>query len=101
MLSGILAAVAMDWWECFLLCACGIVIGWKARGVLQVEASRSETEPPSRGWASEIGTFWDPQAKLTWMISISELSFACREKNKIIKARVCGGELEVHFLSGR
>ena len=33
----------------------------------------------------------------TWVISISELSFACKEENKIIKARVCGGELEVHF----
>ena len=31
MLSGILAAVAMEWWECCLVCACGVVIGWKAR----------------------------------------------------------------------
>ena len=34
---------------------------------------------------------------MTWVISISELSFACKEQNKIIKARVCGGELAVHF----
>ena len=97
MLSGILVAVAMEWWECCLVCACGVVIGWKARGVLQAEASGSKTEPPSSEWASEIGAFWDPQAEVTWMISISELSFACEEQNKIIKARVCGGELAVHF----
>lgn len=101
MLSGILAAVAMEWWECCLVCACGVVIGWKARGVLQAEASGSKTEPPSSEWASEIGAFWDPQAEVTWMISISELSFACEEQNKIIKARVCGGELAVHFPNGR
>ena len=100
MLSVILTAVAMEWWECILLCACGIVIGWKARGVLQVGASRSETELPSSGWASVVATFWDPPKKSTWVISISELSFACKEENKIIKARVCGGELEVHFPNG-
>ena len=54
MLGGILAAVAMEWWECCLVCACGVVIGWKARGVLQAEASGSKTEPPSSEWASEI-----------------------------------------------
>ena len=97
MLSGRVAAVAMEWWECCLVCACGVVIGWKARGVLQAEASGSKAEPPSSEWASEIGAFWDPQAEVTWMISISELSFACEEQNKIIKARVCGGELAVHF----
>ena len=101
MLSGILAAVAMEWWECCLVCACGVVIGWKARGVLQAEASGSKTEPPSSEWASEIGTFWDPRAKKTWRISISELSFACEGQNNIIKARVCGGELAVHFPNGR
>ena len=46
MLSGILAAVAMELWECCLVCACSVVIGWKARGVLQAEASGSKTEPP-------------------------------------------------------
>jgi len=97
MLSGILAAVAMEWWECCLVCACGVVIGWKARGVLQAEASGSKTEPPSSEWASEIGAFWDPRAKKRWRISISELSFECEEQNKNIKARVCGGDLEVHF----
>ena len=61
MLSVILTAVAMEWWECILLCVCGIVIGWEARGVLQVGASRSETELPSSGWASVMATFWDPQ----------------------------------------
>ena len=54
MLSGILAAVAMEWWECCLVCACGVVIGWKARGVLRAEATESKTEPPSSEWASEI-----------------------------------------------
>ena len=34
---------------------------------------------------------------MTWMISISELSFACEEQNSIIKARVCGENLAVHF----
>ena len=96
-LSGILAAVAMEWWECCLVCACGVVIGWKARGVLQAEASGSKTEPPSSEWASEIGTFWDPQSKKTWRISISELSFACEGQNHIIKARVCGEQFVVHF----
>ena len=100
MLSGILAAVAMEWWECCLVCACGVVIGWKARGVLQAEASGSKTEPPSSEWASEIGAFWDPQAEVTWMISISELSLACKENNTLMKARVCGGEVEVHFIIG-
>ena len=106
MLSGILAAVAMEWWECCLVCACGvvigwkargIVIGWKARGILQAEASGSKTEPPSSEWANEIGAFWDPRAKKRWRISISELSFECEEQNKNMKARVCGGDLEVHF----
>ena len=97
MLSGILAAVAMEWWECCLVCACGVVIGWKARGVLRAEATESKTEPPSSEWASEIGTFWDPRAKKTWRISISELSFACEGQNNIIKARVCGEQLAVHF----
>ena len=97
MLSGILAAVAMEWWECCLVCACGVVIGWKARGVLRAEATESKTEPPSSEWASEIGTFWDPRAKNTWRISISELSFACEGQNNIIKARVCGEQLAVHF----
>ena len=97
MLSGILAAVAMEWWECCLVCACGVVIGWKARGVLRAEASESKTEPPSNEWASEIGTFWDPQAKKTWRISISELSFACEGQNHIIKARVCGEQFVVRF----
>ena len=106
MLSGILAAVAMEWWECCLVCACGvvigwkargIVIGWKARGILQAEASGSKTEPPSSEWASDIGAFWDPRAKKRWRISISELSFECEEQNKNMKARVCGGDLEVHF----
>ena len=83
MLSGILVAVAMEWWECCLVCACGVIIGWKARGVLQAEASGSKTEPPSSEWASEIGAFWDPQAEVTWMISISELSFACEEQNNV------------------
>ena len=68
MLSGILAAVAMEWWECCLVCASGGVIGWKARGGRRAEASESKTEPPSSEWASEIGTFWDPQAKKTWRI---------------------------------
>ena len=97
MLSGILAAVAMEWWECCLVCACGVVIGWKARGILQAEASGSKTEPTSSEWASEIGAFWDPRAKKRWRISISELSFECEEQNQNIKARVCGGDLEVHF----
>ena len=97
MLSGVLAAVAMEWWECCLVCACGVVIGWKARGVLRAEATESKTEPPSSEWASEIGAFWDPRAKKRWRISISELSFECEEQNKNIKARVCGGDLEVHF----
>ena len=97
MLSGILAAVAMEWWECCLVCACGVVIGWKARGILQAEASGSKTEPPSSEWASDIGAFSDPQTKMTWRISISELSFECEEQNKNMKARVCGGDLEVHF----
>ena len=97
MLSGVLAAVAMEWWECCLVCACGVVIGWKARGVLQAEASGSKTEPPSSEWASDIGAFSDPQTKMTWRISISELSFECEEQNKNMKARVCGGDLEVHF----
>ena len=44
MLSGVLAAVAMEWWACCLVCACGVVIGWKARGVLQAEASESKTD---------------------------------------------------------
>ena len=95
MLSGVLAAVAMEWWECCLVCACGVVIGWKARGVLQAEASGSKTEPPSSEWASEIGAFWDPRAKKRWRISISELSFECEEQNQNIKARVCGGDLDV------
>ena len=58
MLCGILAAVAMEWWECCLVCACGVVIGWKARGVLQAEALGSKTEPPQqrmgkRNWSKE------------------------------------------------
>ena len=65
--------------------------------MLQAEASGSKTEPPSSEWASEIGAFWDPRAKVRWRISISKLSFECEEQNKNIKARVCGGELAVHF----
>ena len=65
--------------------------------MLRAEASESKTEPPSSEWASEIGTFWDPQAKKTWRISISELSFACEGQNHIIKARVCGEQFVVHF----
>lgn len=93
--SGFLFDVAMREWEWTLLCACGIVIGWGARGMLRSEASRSEKEPAIAGYTSELGTFWDPQAQQTWVISTSELTFACSENNKVIKARVCGGELEV------
>ena len=99
--SGFLFAVAMREWEWALLCACGIVIGWGARGMLLSEASRSEKEPAIAGYTSELGTFWDPQAQQTWVISTSVLTFACSENNKVINARVCGGELEVHFRSGR
>ena len=58
MLSGILVVVAMEWWECCLVCACGVVIGWEARGVLQAEAFGSKTEPPQqrmgkRNWSKE------------------------------------------------
>ena len=60
MLSGILAAVAMEWWECCLVCACGVVMGWKVRGILQAEASVSKSDSSSSEWASEIGTFLDP-----------------------------------------
>ena len=93
--SGFLFAVAMREWEWTLLCACGIVIGWGARGMLRSEASRSEKEPAITGYTSELGTCWDPQAQQTWVISASELTFACSENNKVINARVCGGELEV------
>ena len=97
MLSGILAAVAMEWWECCLVCACGVVMGWKLRGILQGEASVSKSDSSSSEWASEIGTFLDPQKEVRWRIAVSELSFDCEDQNKHIKAQVCGREVAVHF----
>ena len=97
MLSGKLAAVAMEWWECCLVCACGVVIGWKARGILQAEASVSKSDSSSSEWASEIGTFLDPQKEVRWRIAVSELSFDCVDQNEHIKAQVCGREVAVHF----
>ena len=97
MLSGILAAVAMEWWECCVVCACGVVIGWEARGILQAEASVSKSDSSSSEWASEIGTFLDPQKEVRWRIAVSELSFDCVDQNEHIKAQVCGREVAVHF----
>ena len=97
MLSGILAAVAMEWWECCLVCARGVVIGWTARGILQTEASVSKSDSSSSEWASEIGTFLDPQKEVRWRIAVSELSFDCEDQNKHIKAQVCGREVAVQF----
>ena len=97
MLSGILAAVAMEWWECSLVCACGVVMGWKLRGILQAEASVSKSDSSSSEWASEIGTFLDPQKEVRWRIAVSELSFDCEDQNKHIKAQVCGREVAVQF----
>ena len=97
MLSGILAAVAMEWWECSLVCACGVVMGWKLRGILHAEASVSKSDSSSSEWASEIGTFLDPQKEVRWRIAVSELSFDCEDQNKHIKAQVCGREVAVQF----
>ena len=63
MLSGILAAVAMEWWECCLVCACGVVIGWEARGVLQArnwskERDEVMTEGPAQSTAPRPSGFW-------------------------------------------
>ena len=97
MLSGILAAVAMEWWECCLVCACSVVMGWEVRGILQSEASVSKSDSSSSEWASEIGTFLDPQKEVRWRIAVSELSFDCEDQNKHIKAQVCGREVAVQF----
>ena len=60
-----------------------------------------ERDGASQQWMGQRhGNFLGSTKNWTWVISISELSFACKEENKIIKARVCGGELEVHFPNG-
>ena len=57
----------------------------------------SKSDSSSSEWASEIGTFLDPQKEVRWRIAVSELSFDCEDQNKQIKAQVCGREVAVHF----
>ena len=44
-----------------------------------------------------MGAYLDPQTEQTWTLAVSEVTFVCKEKTKILKARVREGKLDVHF----
>ena len=91
----------MQQWQSYVKFGCGMILGWTARTLLSENPATNEMHTASSGWRSEVGNFWDPQAKQTWFIFASELTFACKESNKAVKARARGGEWEVHFSSGK
>ena len=92
-----LAVVCLQEWLRVAICVCSVVVGWKAHGWASSEAVSSEMDMSGNNWRSDMGAYLDPQTEQTWTLAVSEVTFVCKEKNKILKAGIREGKLEVHF----
>ena len=92
-----LAVVCLQEWLRVAICVCSVVVGWNAHGWASSEAVSSEMDMSGNNWRSDMGAYLDPQTEQTWTLAVSEVTFVCKEKKKILKARVRAGKLDVHF----